>query len=190
MKLSERDINSIDSANSDNQNSTSHHNSQQTTSWDDGQTTASHSSKLTTGSPDILTTNSETNDSMTTSFYQTTENPNNITTTLYQSTENPDNPDNKTTDNNNNNNQTTTSQIDRTPDLEFTDNSSSNIPECLEDFYFDTNGSELCRPICGEYDPTPSSLHLIVISRASFILGVIASVLLFLIALIVQRDSQ
>ena len=147
---------------------------QQTTSWDDGQTTASHGSELTTGSPDILTTDGGTNDSMTTSFYQTTENPNNITTTLYQSTENPD----------------TVSYINRKPDLKFTDNSSSNIPECLEDFYFDANGSELCRPICGEYDPTPSSLHLIVISRASFILGVIASVFVFLIALIVQRDSQ
>lgn len=59
--------------------------------------------------------------------------------------------------------------------------------ECSEGFFFDENGTRLCRPICGEINPKHIALQ--VLENASVCACFVASVLMFALALTVQRDS-
>ena len=59
--------------------------------------------------------------------------------------------------------------------------------ECSEWFYFDENGTEFCRPICGEI--SPKSLGLQIVEKAAVCMGFVACVIMFILALTVQRKS-
>ena len=57
---------------------------------------------------------------------------------------------------------------------------------CSEGFYFDENGTNLCRPTCGEF--FPASLSAQIIQRTALAISFITSVLMFILALTVQRE--
>ena len=58
---------------------------------------------------------------------------------------------------------------------------------CSEGFFFDENETRLCRPICGEINPKHIGLQ--VLENVAICVCFIASVLMFILALTVQRDS-
>ncbi len=58
---------------------------------------------------------------------------------------------------------------------------------CSGGFFFDENVTNLCRPICGETNPLP--LAIVITQRVSIIIGVIASLVVFILALTVQKKS-
>ena len=58
---------------------------------------------------------------------------------------------------------------------------------CLKGFYFDENVTRLCRPICGEFNPTP--LPIRIIEEAFIYMCFIGSIVMFIQALTVQRDK-
>ena len=57
---------------------------------------------------------------------------------------------------------------------------------CSEGFYFDENGTNLCRPTCGEF--FAPSLSAQIIQRTAVTISFITSVLMFILALTVQRE--
>lgn len=58
---------------------------------------------------------------------------------------------------------------------------------CSDGFYFDEDETRLCRPICGEINPKHIGLQIL--ENASICICFIASVLMFILALSVQKDS-
>ena len=59
--------------------------------------------------------------------------------------------------------------------------------DCLEGFFFDKNVSNLCRPICGEFNPTP--LVVTIVEDVFIVACFIASIMMFILALTVQRKT-
>ena len=66
-------------------------------------------------------------------------------------------------------------------------NSSNNTIVCADNFYHDENGTNLCRPICGEFDP--SSLPAVVLLMVSIGICPVASIIMFIMALVFQRNT-
>ena len=65
--------------------------------------------------------------------------------------------------------------------------SGDDILECAEGFFFDENRTELCRPTCGEFGTTPLSVQIV--EDVCVCICFIASIIVFIMALTVQRDS-
>ena len=65
--------------------------------------------------------------------------------------------------------------------------SGDDILECAEGFFFDENRTELCRPTCGEFGTTPLSVQIV--EDVCACICFIASIIVFIMALTVQRDS-
>ena len=59
--------------------------------------------------------------------------------------------------------------------------------DCIESFYFDENVTRLCRPICGEFSPVP--LAVTIVEDILTIMSFIATIVMFILALTVQRDK-
>ena len=58
---------------------------------------------------------------------------------------------------------------------------------CSDGFFFDENVTNLCRPTCGEFNPT--SIGIQIVHRGAISISFIASVLMFILALAVQRET-
>ena len=66
-------------------------------------------------------------------------------------------------------------------------NATSNLPTCSDGFYHDENGTGLCRPLCGEYNPKP--LVFKVVDFFAACVGITSSVTIFVLAFTIQRES-
>lgn len=70
----------------------------------------------------------------------------------------------------------------------FLQNSSSDHPlECNEGFFYDVNGTGVCRPECGKFGHR--SLGAVIIERASVCLGFLVAVAVWILALTIQRST-
>ena len=58
---------------------------------------------------------------------------------------------------------------------------------CSKGFFYDANVSNTCRPLCGEFNPT-SHFSLIILAISS-ITGIIATVVVIINAITVQRKK-
>ena len=58
---------------------------------------------------------------------------------------------------------------------------------CSEGFFFDENATQLCRPICGEFNRLPLSVQIV--EQMCVCICFIGSIMLFIMALTVQRES-
>ena len=57
---------------------------------------------------------------------------------------------------------------------------------CSEGFYFDVNATNLCRPTCGEFFPV--GFASLIIIRSAVSISFVASVVMFILALTIQRE--
>ena len=66
--------------------------------------------------------------------------------------------------------------------------SSSDQPlVCSEGFFYDQNGTGLCRPECGQFEHASSGL--VILERVSICIGLTVSVVMFFLALTLQRKT-
>ena len=63
----------------------------------------------------------------------------------------------------------------------------ADIKSCSDGFFFDANVTNICRPICGGFSPTP--LFLQILYKISIVVGIIAAVIVVILALTVQREK-
>lgn len=66
----------------------------------------------------------------------------------------------------------------------------SNRTQCSAGFEVDENGTNLCIPICGEFNPTSSVTVRNILEKVFTSLGFTSSVIIFVLALTVQRESR
>ena len=59
--------------------------------------------------------------------------------------------------------------------------------QCQQGFFFDQNETEMCRPECGEFMLSP--LASVVLSRLSYFIGLVASVVMFILAIMLHRKK-
>ena len=64
---------------------------------------------------------------------------------------------------------------------------SDDLLVCSEGFFFDENVTNLCRPVCGEFNPTPYGVEIL--EKISVCIGFLASVILIVLALTVQKKT-
>ncbi len=81
----------------------------------------------------------------------------------------------------------TTSTINETVPNTSANTTSLNMLVCSEGFYFDENGTDVCRPRCGEFLHEP--LAVIISEVTATCVGLISSVTLIVLALTLQRDT-
>ena len=79
-----------------------------------------------------------------------------------------------------------TNQTTASSDNQSYSNTTPNRLECSDGFYFDENGSRLCLPACGEWDPFPFVTYSILVST---IVCLVSSMVMIGLALTVQRDK-
>lgn len=61
------------------------------------------------------------------------------------------------------------------------------VNNCSEEFFFDENVTNICRPICGELNPVPLGVQILY--KISVVIGSIAAVTVIILALAVQREK-
>ena len=59
--------------------------------------------------------------------------------------------------------------------------------DCSDEFFYDENGTGLCRPLCGRLNQKP--LGTKILRPVSACVGIISAVIVFILALTVQRES-
>lgn len=79
---------------------------------------------------------------------------------------------------------------DTSDDGQTSNTSSSNMDmflDCTDGFFFDVNGTGTCLPECGDFNPRFQAL--VIIEQISLWAGLVASVVLLILASTIQRKS-